>query len=160
MSDIININKFESEDNPIEASKAYEDLFLKKNISKEQCVNLMALYLTCLDPGYAANKKLSSSFVDFAYDRICQLNDFAKLNFIENAGPNFWFGYSKFIVLGDLPDEALWEKFIEMDKSYDPLIYFPTKSRNKYMDKLAILKLDCQYRDTFRRRFIDGIIKI
>jgi hypothetical protein len=139
MSDILCIKKFEAEDKLIEASKAYEDLLSNKNINKEQCVNLMVLYLTCLDPGYAANKRLSSSFLDFAYDRIYQLNQFAKSNFLCNAAPDFWLGYSKFVVLGDLPDEALLEKFIETDQSYDPLIYFPTKSRSEYREKLLIL---------------------
>jgi hypothetical protein len=88
-------------DSPVSTALAYEEVLEKDPSNRDALVNLVGLYFSVLDYGYASAHCLSQDFVERSDERLRRLVDFGLGIAPEDTEFDFWKRYYAVRVLGE-----------------------------------------------------------
>lgn len=151
-------SKFDAQDRPIDAVKAYEKAITEQDADLETFLNLAVLYFMCTDYGYIAHHKLSNEFVEKAWKRANEVLKEAESKFGKQAEIDFWRYYFRFVVLGDKPFIEIAENLSR--SSLVPYFYLFTSPRGeRYRQKAQQLLELVRDGTTAKKRYIKSILE-
>ena len=89
--------EFDSRERPVEAAASYEEAITATEADIEVYLNLVVLYLVCLDFGYSSYHRLTNEFIKRASSRIPALLAEAERRFGASNEIQFWRYYASYL---------------------------------------------------------------
>lgn len=140
---------------PMEAAEAYEEVIAKGVDSADAYRNLVALYVACLDTGYASAHGIAQPFIDRADRRIRELISAANARFGIDPELDFWWRYYRFSILGEEWDDAFPQSYLdkaEAEKALAPFYALVLTHGQDYAGMLKALAQSTSSQKTERER--------
>lgn len=152
--------EFDSQDRPLEAAEAYEQIIAQPNADIESFINLAVLYFVCTDGGYAAYHRLSNEFVNKAWERANEVLDKAEAKFGKYAEIDFWCYFFRFIVLGEGPFIHECRALATKSTSIVPYFHlFALSGGEQYREKADQLLELVKGGKTAKNRYIKSVLE-
>lgn len=155
--------RFDAEDQPVEAARAYEQAITASAADLDTYINLVLLYFVSNDFGYAAHHHLPQSFVNVAWDRMFEVLDTAEKRFGPHPELTFWKGYIRFIWLGQSLSVEECVALTRSGQTRVPFLYMfgfapNAEDRARYADGAAELLREVQLGRTAKERYVRSVL--
>jgi len=143
------------------AAALYEQALVSNESSLASLLDLAILYWQATDPGMAAAKELSPSFLETASRRFHELLAEAERRYPSSTEPRFWRKYIAWADLGEPFDisecrQLLQENPAELIPAMR--IFAVTEGKEARREALTLLRA-CEQVGTTRARYISSVIK-
>lgn len=139
-------------DRLVDAAWAYELALQHSPVSVDLVLDLVAVYLTCLDAGYAMSKGLSEGFTEGAYGRANEVLDLGVRTFGDLPDFEAWSLALRQLVLGEEIPRSCFEQ-LAAGGSDLAAIEASLESDPRYLAQAKQVFGRSAARDTARRRY-------
>lgn len=156
--------RFDAEDQPVEAARAYEQAITASEADLDTYINLALLYSVSNDFGYAAQHHLPQSFVTVAWDRMFEVLDAAEQRFGPHPEVTFWKEYIPFIWLGQPLSSEECAELTRSGQTRVPFLYLfgfapNAEDRARYANGAAELLQEVHQGRTTKERYIRSVLE-
>jgi len=133
---------FDRQDAPVQAIAAYENAIAAGEYDLAVLLDLVALYFTVLDPGYAAAKGVSGPLRDGGFPRLQELLGLAQAMYGRREEVEFWQLFSRERVLAQEIEPSQYLALIREDFLWPCLPLYVKSGGRDWVDEMTRLIRD------------------
>jgi hypothetical protein len=148
--------RFDADDRPLEAVKAYELAIRQGTAPIEAYINLALIYLQYLDFGYASFHQVPLEMQEGAADRFRQIVSGAEAQFGKSPEIEFWHRYFNFFALCE---EPFYKEAAKLAAEGASVAYLHLAGHGPYQRQARSLLESVKLRRTTKERFIESVLK-